>query len=530
MTARTRDSLAVGFAAALVYAGTLPVLGHNSDVYRYVAEIRAGEATALFNVHHLIYGPVGFVWTRALGLLGLPLGTAEALRLMNALFGALAVVGFFRLTERLVSGRWGRLAVTATFAFCFAIWIFSVDVEVYVPSTACLIFSFLGLDRARAGSGRAAVFAGVLYGLGALFHQMGILFGGVAALVLATGPGTARERARRLALFFAAGAAVVAPLYLWAGAALHGVRGPTDLVAWVLGYSVRGYGAGWHLGNVADFVLGHARSLVFFEFVLRDLQRRGPLVPFELALVAGTGLGLLLGAWGAVLGWRQAAREDGWDQPRALVIWYLIYAAFAFWWEPENPEFWVTAMVPFWALWAGGLWRAGGRWRWVLLSVLAVMFASNLTDILRRRDPSTDPEVAAVRVMKKRLGDQDVILLPPVLDARASFFAPELRRIGLYPICKAHPGQPQAALEELVARVEEEMSRGHRVFVYARAFSREVLDPHPWCVEVEPAFEARFVRVPRFEVRLPVDDREGDGERRVARWQEVEIYELFPDR
>jgi hypothetical protein len=516
--------------AACVYVLTRPALGHNSDVYRYVAEIRAGDAADLFNVHHLLYGPMGFLWTRALSALGVPLAIEDALRLMNALFGALAVVGFFRLTDRLVSALGGRLAATAGFAFCFAIWIFSVDVEVYVPSTAFLIFSFLTLDRARAGSRRAVLIAGALYGLGALFHQMGILFGAVAAVLLGTGRGSPRERLRGLGLFFAAATAVVLPPYLWAGVALHGVRGLPDLLVWVLGYSLRGYGEGWGLSNLADAVLGHGRSLVFFEFVLRDLQRRSALVPFELALVAGTGLALLAGTAGAVLGWRRATTTTGWVHPVALLIWYLVFAVFAFWWEPENPEFWVTAMVPFWALWAGGLWHAGGRWRGVLLTVLIVMFASNLTDILRRKDVSTDPEVMAVLALRDRLGDQDVILLPPVLDAKAGFFAPDLRRIGLYPICKAHPDRPDAVLGELESRIEAEISQGHRIFYYSRAFSREVLDPHPWCVEVEPAFEGRFELVPRFEVHLPVDDDEGDAARRVARWQEVEVYELSRPR
>jgi hypothetical protein len=138
--------------------------------------------------------------------------------------------------------------------------------------------------------------------------------------------------------------------------------------------------------------------------------------------------------------------------------------------------------------------------------------------------------VAAVQTLRARVGDQDTILVPPVLDAKASFFTPDLRRIGVYLVCKAHPGQPDAVRAELVSRIEAEMARGRRVFFYSRAFSREVLSPHPWCVEVEAALAADFDRVPRFEVRLPVDDDEAGGARRVARWQPVAVYELIPRR
>ena len=51
------------------------------------------------------------------------------------------------------------------------------------------------------------------------------------------------------------------------------------LVVWLLGYSLRGYGAGWHLGNAADAILGLAgreRSLVHAAATGRALSAIDP--------------------------------------------------------------------------------------------------------------------------------------------------------------------------------------------------------------------------------------------------------------
>jgi hypothetical protein len=100
--------------------------------------------------------------------------------------------------------------------------------------------------------------------------------------------------------------------------------------------------------------------------------------------------------------------------------------------------------------------------------------------------------------------------------------------VGVYSICKATPGRPAVALANLEGRVRRELEAGRRVFFYDRAFSREVLDPHPWCVEVEESFRQRFALHHRFDVRLPVDELKTDASRSVARWRAVPVYEIQP--
>jgi hypothetical protein len=309
MSLERRAIASVFLAALALYLATRPRLGFNSDVYTYVDTIRSGDARGLLNAHHLLYNPTGRVWLRLSDVLGVQARPDALLRVMNAVFGALAVAAFHRLSRRLLDGQVERLLATAGFATCFAVWIFSVDVEVYVPSTLFLILSALALFRARDGGGLgAAVVAGALMGLGALYHQMGALFA-LPGAVLLCAPGRVERPLRHVSAFWAAGGITTLLPYLFAAVTVHGAGSPRELLAFALGYSVRGYGAGWTPASLPDLVLGHGRSLVFFGFVLRDLQAGSPRVAADIALVALTGLGLAIGSVGAVLGWRRGLGE-----------------------------------------------------------------------------------------------------------------------------------------------------------------------------------------------------------------------------
>jgi 4-amino-4-deoxy-L-arabinose transferase-like glycosyltransferase len=523
-----RVSMVMGLLALGLYGLTLPTIGFNSDVYAYIVTIREGQPRALFHVHHLLHGPTGYLWTRLLAWTGLPFDTL--LRTLSAVFGAAAVAGFALIVGRYVSSRTRQVLATAAFASCFAVWIFSVDVEVYIPSTAFLCFSYVVLARAgEEGSVRRAAAAGLLMGAGALYHQMGALFALVGIVLLAAGPGTRPTKVRLVAAFWLSGLLLVLPVYVWAGVAVHGVRSPRQFVVWLLGYSLRGYGVGFRLENLVEAALGHGRSLVYFDFVLKDLQKQTAYVALELALVALAALALVGGTLGSLLGWRREAAARRAAPLAALVTWYLVYGFFSFWWEPDNVKFWVTAMVPFWALWAGGLALAGGRWQAVTGTLVAILLGCNFYDLHRRRDPAYDPEVTAVRTLAARLQPGDAVLLPPTLDARAGAFAPQLGRIRVYLICK-DAKEADRALGELESQIAGARRAGGRVYFYERAFSLEVLRPHPWCREAETAFRERHFLEPAFALDLPVDDDESGGPRRLARWRQVPVFEVLDRR
>ncbi len=520
-----RVPLVMGLLALALYGLTLPAIGFNSDVYAYIVTIREGHPRALFHVHHLLHGPTGYLWTRLLAWTDLPFDSL--LRLLSAVFGAVAVAGFARIVGRYVPSRTGQCLATAAFATCFAVWIFSVDVEVYIPSTAFLCLSYAVLARAgEEGSVRRAAAAGLLMGAGALYHQMGALFAVVGLVLLVAGPGTRPTKLRLLAAFWLSGLALVLPVYVGVAVAVHGVGSLRGFLVWLLGYSLRGYGVGFRAENLVEAVLGHGRSLIFFDFVLKDLQNRAARVPLDLALVALAGLVLAAGTLGAFVGWRREAPARQTAPLAALLTWYLVYGFFSFWWEPDNVKFWVTAMVPFWALWAGGLALAGGRWKAALGTLVAIMLGSNLYDLHRRRDPAYDPEVVAVRALAAHLRPGDTVLLPPTLDARAGAFAPELGRIRVYLICK-DAREADRALGELESQVAGARSAGGRVYFYERAFSVEVLRPHPWCREVEAAFRERHLLETAFTLDLPVDDDESGGPGRLARWRPVPVFEVL---
>jgi hypothetical protein len=524
-SAEASTSAGVFLTALVLYLLTLPRLGFNSDVYAYAALIPTGTGAELYQAHHLLYNPTGRWWLRALEAVVGPLRHPDmALRGMNAFFGAAAVLGFHVFAGSLLRGS-RRLLATAAFASSFAVWIFSVDIEVYVPSTAFLLGSAVALrPQEPSADGRRIVLAGVLLGMAALYHQMGALFVVPGALSILSGPGTAVARGRRAAGFALVGGGVALVPYVLAGAAYHGVASLGDFVRFVLGYSLRGYGVGWSLGSLPEAALGHGRSLVFFGWVLEALQARHPGALFGLGVAGLVGLLLAAGGLGAALGWRRAPGDRKFLI--FLLAWYATYAFFAAWWEPYNPEFWVSALPAFWALLAGGLDRAGGRWPGLLAAVVPLAFLSNLADVLARKDTSRDIEVVAVQAVAAQAGEA-AVLLSPTLYVRGLIFAPGLSGINVYQACKASPGDAGRALELLEEQVAAAARAGRTVLMVDRAFSPEVLRPHPWCRETEASFRAAHSLREVFRVELLLDDGEG-GRRSLARRTSVPVFAVGP--
>jgi hypothetical protein len=60
-----------------------------------------------------------------------------------------------------------------------------------------------------------------------------------------------------------------------------------------------------------------------------------------------------------------------------------------------------------------------------------------------------------------------------------------------------------------------------------RAFSPEVLRPHPWCRETEASFRAAHSLREVFRVELLLDDAEG-GRRSFARRTSVPVFAVGP--
>ena len=366
------ESLAVGVVFSTLYLLTLA--GSHADAedsLHYLRNIRSGNASDLFHPHHLVYEWCGWaVYHAALGL-GYSGGPELPVQAFNALTGALGIAVLWALLRR-VAGRAAAASGCGLLGFSYGYWWYSVEAEVYILSTLLLICSLtVAYHAAMDPSWKLCALLGGTQGFAVLAHQTNVLFAIVAAgaLFIASRSLPLGDVIRCALAYAGAGIAIVVPSYVSAFAVLR-LRTLGDVYNWLTLYAQPGGGpqGSWELLNIPKAVFGFGRALVGGHFVfalepsrklllenfpsmsLREEQflvRNFPdwLILLLLALSAVVIVALLV----PVLGWLRQPKLDS-PQARVLAIlcvaWFVPYALFFLWWEPENFEFWIAPMVP----------------------------------------------------------------------------------------------------------------------------------------------------------------------------------------
>jgi hypothetical protein len=332
---------------AAVYLLTLTDV-HTYDALSYILDVERKPWLELFHPHHLAYGPLGAVVSGLAAGLGWTGGAERPLQVMNALAGALGAALFAALAGRMLpqtprtAGALAGLLLGASYAY----WYFAIEVEVYTIAAVLLVVAlWLMLLLARRPTPGLAVALGVIQGLAVLFHQTNVLLSLPALVALGLGlhasgqPGLGQRSVRLLAAYGLPLALIVAVAYLGVGLGLSGLWSWGELSGWAAGYATTGF---W--GGPLDF----ARL---------PLLGRGLADTF--AQPGGAWVGLLLLAV-LLLRWRGLRTA-----PRGLVAlglsWLLVYGAFFVWWEPDNVEFWIASLPPFYLLVLGAVFGGAGR-------------------------------------------------------------------------------------------------------------------------------------------------------------------------
>lgn len=370
------EPMAVWIIFSTIYLLTLA--GNHAeaeDSLWYLRNIRDGEASNLFHPHHLVYEWCGWaVYHAALGL-GYSGGPEVPVQVFNALTGALGIAVLWALLRR-VAGRVAATSGCGLLGFSYGYWWYSVEAEVYILSASLLICSLtVAYHAAMDPSWKLFALLGGAQGFAVLAHQTNVLFAIVAAGALfIASRSLPLGDVKRCALAYAgAGIAIVVPPYVSAIAVLR-LRTPGDVYYWLTRYAQEGVGGSWELLNIPKAVFGFGRALVGGHFLfalepsrkllletfpsqsLREEQflvRNFPdwLILLLLALSAVVIVALLV----PVLGWLRQPKLDS-PQARVLAIlcmtWFVPYALFFLWWEPQNIEFWIAPLVPLVILFA----------------------------------------------------------------------------------------------------------------------------------------------------------------------------------
>jgi hypothetical protein len=452
---------------------------HTYDALSYVLDVDRKPWRELFHPHHLAYGPLGAGIRAAAAWLGWAGSAEKLLQIANAAAGALGAALFGLVVRRATGREAAGLAAALLLGASYAYWYYAVEVEVYTIAAVFLIAALgLLLALAQAPSPRLAAALGVTQGCAVLFHQTNVLLAAPALIALlvgtskalaprpplppggrggADGPASAgKHLAVLLAAYAAPLALVVGGAYLWVGLGVSGFRSWGELYAWLMGYARTGYwGGAVDGGKLALLGQGLARTFA---------QPGG-------ALVGSTLLAALL------LNLRALAAA-----PRGVVAvalaWLAAYGAFFLWWEPDNVEFWIASLPPFYLLVALSVWggEREGRgtlpWLWPAVVVVcgAVMLGINFVSIGRRGDAGRDLQRVAAAAVAERSAPGDLVVAPDGLpELYLPFYAGRPNVFSLSQAMTAAGGDWPAACALIQARVDEALAGGYAVLVAADA-------------------------------------------------------------
>lgn len=363
------DALIFGSFCLLYFATSSLNLTVAHDSVHYLANIISGSPN--LHPHHLLYEPLSFLWVKVSSL-----ATSEysvQVSSLNSFFGAgLVLVVFKILRQRLCVSGANSLLGAALLGVSFGVWFYSVTVEVYIIP-AFLLASAAYVLLLEKITIRDMVVVGVLHGLAMLFHQVHFLFGFVALARLFFAGGGFKVRAGLLSSYAVVASSIVLLGYFLAVAYLE-IDSKEAFYRWFFGYANNGQY--WHdpflISTYVKAVIGFARAFVGGQFLFaipafQDLLGQnfsGQNLVDEFFLVRN------LGVWEACLLFfvfvtipfvivlsgvfclMQARQARGTDIAGAnvlypLIVWFGVYALFFLFWEPHNPEFWITQVVCF---------------------------------------------------------------------------------------------------------------------------------------------------------------------------------------
>lgn len=346
---------AAGTLTFAVYALTLS-RHYSADSVLYALRIEGWQPGQLLDPTHLLIEPMAVGWYRLWQGLGWQGDSLVPLQVINALGGAASATLLYVIGRRLSGSRTIGGIVALGFAVSGGLWLLSVEAEfVTVPLAWALLVLWLILAPPRRLATHGLMYAtvlGAVLTLAILFYLNGIMLVFVAAtgLMVQEGHGR-RERIEQLVAMLLAVGLVCLPI----GLALLDGRSWSQWANQIWQNGGSGYTAvTWLDGPHGGYAF--LRTLALFPGQAMNDSGRAFLAE------AGWGERLLFGLfYAAVLGLALAPfvlavrmRKLFWTRYRretlVLLVWAVLYGAFAIYWVPGDISFWVPMLTAWWLL------------------------------------------------------------------------------------------------------------------------------------------------------------------------------------
>jgi len=305
------------------------------DSLNYAHSIKTG--TDLFHPHHLLFNPIIrllFVITSSSGRNADVIAVAQ---IHNVLWAIAAILAMFLVVRHVMkSVAWGAAAA------CFLLvtkgfWMYSTQVQVYVPALACLaILTALLILQARfVRTVPGMLVVSLVFSLSIFFHQSSIFFAiPMGCLLLAD---ESRGNKKTLAVILALSGGIVLGAYILAFRSNTGGKTLAAFVRFCLSY-VFYPNPDWatlknvSLKGVGHLVLSQAKNFIFFS--------RAWYIPASVGLaVCLSGLGI----WHV----SQIHKKGNLAKIRIFSwLWFLPVLIFLLWYAPGAYELMIVTLLP----------------------------------------------------------------------------------------------------------------------------------------------------------------------------------------
>lgn len=256
-------------AMALLYLA-YPTRTHQFDAVDFASAALRGDPWITSDPGHLVYGPIEVLAAKAGRTAHPPLSPILLMQYLCMAAGMAGAYAFHRTLAGLGVGS-GRAAVFAGILCCtYGYWHYALQAEPHILSTAFLLFFLEQFSRLMGSpSRRAAAWAGVLLGLGTLLHQQSILMVGPALIALPIATRGGRRLVAVAGSFIAAYGAIVILPYLAVAVGRLGLRTIPDIRQWIVGLSSWGMWGHWTHRTFFETGAGLVRSFVGPNFLLQ---------------------------------------------------------------------------------------------------------------------------------------------------------------------------------------------------------------------------------------------------------------------
>ncbi len=345
----------IGAAAFIVYLATLS-RNYLGDGVQFLMATESSHVSLMPN--HMLYDASIFAWYALWKLLGWTGNAILPLQMFSAFWGAVSVALFAFLVLRM-TGMW-RVTALVSFGFgtCFAVWLFSTDVEVVTfplaLNIALLVFA-IALPPHRLAAPRNAVAAGLLTAAAILSYETGVFMVPVIGLAYILGDfGKAASKIRLIGIYLLTVFVIVSGCHLLVAHVVYGVSTLKGFVHWQLSLQEVGLWGVFSRQSFPTGTLGLMRSLAGFPglnylagirtfFMFAAMWQKVLFVSYYAVLSA---------MWvyiTSMLIVRRRALLARWRLPLVLfTVSAFLYAAFALYWIPADIQFWVPVVASWW--------------------------------------------------------------------------------------------------------------------------------------------------------------------------------------